>query len=127
MANGVKIETPNGKLAGIVEIKVRGKALSYPSTVPAEALPDCEACPKPELEEENLETVLVYQRISNQQTWNFVNGARMGLRMEAVVAAVRWMFERGEIVDPDAVMQRIWDLDAAINEIHNATVDKKKG
>lgn len=89
------------------------------SRIPAEAVPDCESCQKPELSPENEEVLAVYLRVIHQQTFG-MDGTRLGLRFEAAKAAIEWADAAGEISDQDLVMERIWHLDRTVNDIQNA-------
>lgn len=109
-----------------MELRIRGRRQRWRDELPEEALPDCVGCSKPEIRPEDAEAVMVYQAISNQQTFNYVSGHRLGLRFEAVVAAVRWYHERGVIEDPDGVMEKIWIIDDAVNKHFNSLIEPGK-
>lgn len=65
---------------------------------------------------------MVYELVGNQQQYNHFTGSRLGLRLEAVKAAIDWMMESGQISDPDTVMRRIWIMDDAVNQAINAKI-----
>lgn len=94
--------------------------------VPADALPDCESCDKPELLPSNQEVVHVYNYVVNQQVYAAMGGERLGVRMEAVLETIRWLSEGGELSDPDLVFRRIFRLDAAVNAVSNAANANKR-
>jgi hypothetical protein len=88
--------------------------------VPTEALPDCEACDKPELDPGSREAVSLYNACINQQTFNGFTGARLGLRMEAVIAAMDELEAQGYITDRARAFRRVWIIDETVNAGLNA-------
>jgi hypothetical protein len=101
-----------------VELMVNGKPID--GHIPRAALPDCEKCPKPDLDESSHETILLWNFVKNQQTFNSFSGERLGLRMEAVTAALDELCGQGRILDRDTAFERIWRLDETVNEIERA-------
>lgn len=91
--------------------------------LPPDAKPPCPTCEKPELTPDNLDVVLVYSFAGNQQQVSEMSGHWRGMRLEAVLAALNYLWEAGKIRDRDLVMERIWTLDAINVRIHNAKVD----
>jgi hypothetical protein len=94
--------------------------------MPDDALPDCEACDKPDLIGPNSEAVFVYKFIRNQQMRSSYSGHLFGLRFEAVVSALEWFYEAGVINDRDEVMWRIWEIDGIACRIGNAKLDQER-
>jgi len=97
--------------------------------LPDAARPDCEACPKPELGRINIQTLRLYNLVREQQTTNPMSGHRLGLRLEAVIAGIKWLMDAHEIDEPDEVMRRVMVMDAISNRHLNAKIDaaSKKG
>lgn len=93
--------------------------------VPPEALPDCEACEKPELDPSNYETVLLYEHCKNQQHYGTWGGERLGVRMEAVVAVLNELCLQGKIQNRERAFRRVSVLDAVCNDVWNAANVKK--
>lgn len=105
--------------------EMRENGLVVHRELPDEALPPCEECEKPELGPLNREAVELYQRIGNQQMFNGFSGHVLGLRFEAVVAAITWYEGAGMISDPDAILERVLALDQVVRGIRNAKIDAK--
>lgn len=102
---------------------IKDGTYTYKTTLPDDALQDCEACDKVELMPENVAVANVYSMLITQQQRSAMGGHRLGLRMEAVVALLGWLKSTGQVEEPELVMQRIWILDDIYNRIQNARID----
>lgn len=91
--------------------------------IPDEAKPDCESCEKPELDHSSYEAVHLFNVCINQQEWNQMSGHRMGLRMEAVKAALDELCLMGQIEDRSRAFQRVFIIDDAVNRVLNDRLD----
>ena len=89
-------------------------------------MPDCASCEKPELDESNHEAFLLWNRVANQQTYNAFSGARLGLRMEAVVACLNELCEEGLIRDRRTAFDRVWVIDQVVNQIDRIKAEQEE-
>lgn len=103
----------------LVSLLVKGEPVD---DVPRAAFPDCHTCPKPELDESNAETLHLWELVGDQQTYNDFSGERLGLRMEAVVAALDELCRQGHILDRARAFHRIWIVDAEVRRATNAKI-----
>ena len=94
--------------------------------VPREALPDCNACEKPELGIYNGQAVWLYAQIANQQMHNSFSGHVLGLRIEAVIAAIEWFTAAGRILDPDEAFDRVMLVDSIACRIRNDRIESEQ-
>lgn len=122
----VRLTIRGNLLTDLVEVHARG--FTRLESVPENALPVCETCEKPELSHNNLITVNCYRLVANQQMWGAMGGECLGVRLEAVVAAIRWLYEAGEITDDeqDVVMERIWIVDSVATRLHNEKLEARR-
>lgn len=114
-------------LTAPVEFKPAGGGdIIRPMYLPDEALPDCGNCEKPELTSENAEVCYVYSLVADQQMHNSFNGMALGLRMEALTAALDWLIRTDAIESPEVVFRRIWILDRIAVKHRNLELERRR-
>lgn len=84
----------------------------WDDVIHADALPDCDSCPKPDLTDLNIEAVNVWYLVHHQQERGAMGGGVGGVKMEAVKAAIDLMKESGGFMqDTHSLLQRILIVD----------------
>jgi len=99
------------------------RGFKRPMMLPPEALPDCETCPKPELDPSNFDVLTLWDKVRDQVDYNPMNGMLIALKMDVVVAVAQWLYESGRIDDIDTAIDRVQVLSEISFRIHNAKME----
>lgn len=124
LQNSVKITVEGGDLGGLATFSQDGRVWEAP--VPDAALPDCENCPKPELDEVDVDAYRVFMSVQSQQQRSAMSGHLYGIRYEALSCALRDYQDEGGEHPIAELRERVLLLDSIFRRQHNARVEAQQ-